>query len=206
MIVSVDFDNTVADYEAAFPAAAARLGLCATGFRGGRQALREHIRQSPPGEAGWMRLQGHVYGAGIGAARLSPGFVEFARRLARRGHTVAVVSHKTRRGHFDETGTDLHAAALGWMEAQGLFAAEGAGLARRDVYFETSLDDKLARIAALAPVAHVDDLIGVLTAAGFPAGVRRILWAGNGGSAAGDIVCCADWVRVEEIVAGVAVG
>ena len=78
MIISIDFDNTIAIYDDAFRNAAVAQGLVAADFAGGRQVLRDRIRDLSDGETAWMRLQGYIYGAGIGGAKVSAGFVAFA--------------------------------------------------------------------------------------------------------------------------------
>ena len=64
--IGIDFDNTIIAYDEVFCAAAKRRGLIAAEFIGGKQAVRDAIRLLPDGELAWQRLQGQVYGKGIG--------------------------------------------------------------------------------------------------------------------------------------------
>lgn len=204
--VGLDFDNTIADYDAAFAATAVEMGFLAPGAARDKRAVRAALRARPDGERDWMRVQGRVYGPGIGAARPYPGVLEALGAFARRGLDVCVVSHKTRTGHFDETGTDLRAAAIGWMAANGLFDAAHSPLARQNVHFAETRAAKIAAIAALSCDAFVDDLEEVLLDPAFPADVERILFAPDGAPApAAGVRVCADWDCVARAVDALAV-
>ena len=77
------------------------------------------------------------------------GVEAFLRRCRTEGCVVAVVSHKTEYGHFDPDRVNLRNAALDWMAAQGLLDGD-RGVARADVYFESTRAEKVKRIAALS--------------------------------------------------------
>ena len=71
--IGIDFDNTIITYDDVFRAAAEAGGLIAPGFSGNKQAVRDAIRLLPDGELAWQRLQGQVYGKGIGGAAMVAG-------------------------------------------------------------------------------------------------------------------------------------
>ena len=149
MRIGIDFDNTIIRYDDVFASAASARALLPADFRGGKQAVRDAIRLRPDGEQDWQRLQGHVYGTGIAAARPFPGVDDFLRRARANGVRVLIVSHKTEYGHFDPDRVNLRAAALQWLQAQGFFQPDGfAALDRRDVHFAATRAEKLARIGA----------------------------------------------------------
>jgi hypothetical protein len=200
MRIGVDFDNTLIDYDRVFLAAARERGLVAADFAGPKRAVRDAIRQLPDGEAAWQRLQGHVYGAGIGGATLFAGADAFLRRCARAGVALFIVSHKTRYGHHDPARVDLRAAARDWMAAQGFCAPDRAGIPPEHVFFEDDREHKLARIAALGCTHFIDDLEEVFADPCFPPGVCRILFAATG-AACCDAVC-ADWQQIAAAVFG----
>lgn len=180
--IGLDFDNTIAGYDALFCAVAAELGLVAPGFVGTKQDVREAVRGLDDGELRWQGLQGQVYGARMDGATLLDGVAAFCRRCRDRSDVeLFVISHKTQFGHFDEARVDLRAAARRWMEAKGFFEADGLGLASDHVYFESTREAKLARIARVACTHFIDDLEEVLDDPAFPPGVRRILFT-NGQS------------------------
>jgi hypothetical protein len=198
--IGIDFDNTIIAYDDVFRAAAAASGLIAPGFAGNKQAVRDAIRLLPDGELAWQRLQGQVYGKGIGGATVVAGVETFLRRCRAEGCAVAVVSHKTEYGHFDPERVNLRQAALDWMAGQGLLGGDH-GVARADVYFEGTRAEKLKRIAALSLTHFIDDLPEVLTDPDFPSGVARILFADDAPDAV-DYVRCPTWRDIERQVFG----
>jgi hypothetical protein len=199
MRIGLDFDNTIAGYDAVFPAAARAAGLVPEGFRGGKAEVRAHLRNLPEGETDWMRLQGRVYGALMGKAVMMPGLDSFLRRARAEDAALFVVSHKTVEGHFDPDRVDLREAARGWMETKGFFAADGYGMKRSDVYFEDDREAKIARIGALDLDVFIDDLEEVFREPDFPRSVRPILFT-NGRPGPVDLTCRADWDAIAATV------
>jgi hypothetical protein len=196
MRIGTDFDNTLIDYDRVFLESARERGLVPHNFAGSKRAVRDAIRLLPEGEPIWQRLQGYVYGAGIGRAMLFPGASDFLRRCAGEGIAIYIVSHKTRFGHFDPARVDLRAAARGWMLAQGIL-----GVVPEDhLYFEDDRERKIARIAALQCTHFIDDLEEVFADPAFPTGVRRILLA-EGGAGSCDALC-GNWREVTAAIFG----
>jgi len=199
--IGIDFDNTIITYDGVFRTAAQARGLIAPGFSGNKQAVRDAIRLSPDGEVAWQRLQGQVYGKGIGGAKVVAGVEMFLRRCRTEGCAVAIVSHKTEYGHFDPDRVNLRTAALDWMAAQGLLDGD-LGIVRADVYFESTRAEKLRRIAALSLTHFIDDLPEVLTDPDFPPNVERILFADNDQPASSSYSGCSTWRDIERQVFG----
>jgi len=138
MRIGIDFDNTLIGYDDVFLAAARARDLLSARFTGNKQAVRDAIRLLPDGELAWQRLQGYVYGKGIGGAVMFEGVDGFLRQCRAAGHGVFIVSHKTEHGHYDPSRVNLREAALGWMEAQGFFAPDIYAIQRENVFFESS--------------------------------------------------------------------
>jgi hypothetical protein len=203
MRIGIDFDNTVITYDDVFLAAAKERGLIDASFQGGKQAVRDAIRLLPDGELAWQRLQGHVYGQGIGKAAMFEGVHDFLRRCRREGQPIVIVSHKTEYGHHDPTRVNLRQAALGWMRENGVIGASEYAVPADSVFFESTRAEKLARIAALGCTHFIDDLEEVLTDPDFPPGVTRILFS-EGAPAAPDTpyVVCPTWRHIEKQVFG----
>lgn len=196
--IGIDFDNTIITYDDVFCAAAKTKGLIGADFAGSKQAVRDAIRLLPDGELAWQRLQGQVYGKGIGGAKMIAGVAAFLRRAGAEDCAIVVVSHKTEYGHFDPDRVNLRTAALDWMAGQGLF---DGGLALANVYFESTRAEKLKRIAALSLSHFIDDLEEVLTDADFPPGVERILFAEET-PPAGPYTWCRTWHDIERQIFG----
>ncbi|MCR9219906.1 MAG: HAD family hydrolase [Alphaproteobacteria bacterium] len=181
MRIGVDFDNTIANYDGVFHAAALDLGLISAEIETTKNAVRDHLNGSGRKDA-FTELQGYIYGARMDLVSPYPGVVEFFADACARGHSVFVVSHKTRTPLMGPA-YDMHEAARGFLEAHGFFAA---GSLRRDqTFFEITKEEKVARAAALEVDVFIDDLPEILAMEGFPPSCRRILFDPTGYSGAG---------------------
>jgi hypothetical protein len=205
MRIGIDFDNTLIDYDGVFVAAARQRGLIGPKGPRSKRAVRDAIRRLPEGELTWQRLQGFVYGAGIRDAVPFTGAADFLARCAAAGVGVFIVSHKTRYGHHDPARIDLREAARQWMGtrgmlARGIRAGEGGAIPADHVFFEDDRQRKLARIGALGCTHFIDDLEEVFADPGFPAGVRRILFAASGATCCD--AHCKDWLQVSAAIFG----
>lgn len=205
-IIGIDFDNTIARYDHIFAPAAREMGLVPVDFAGSKAATRAAIRASGAGEAGWMRLQGQVYGRLMPQARLFDGVLAFLHGCRARGLPVLIVSHKTEHGHFDEHRVNLRTAALAWMEAVRLFDWAATGLSADRVFFEGTRADKLARIADCGCTDFIDDLEEVLTDPAFPPTVASYLlrpdpaMGKNSTHADAPYRCCGSWSEIGDAV------
>lgn len=200
--IGIDFDNTIACYDHVFAPAAVEMGLLPAGFVGAKQAVRDTIRVSSVGDAGWMALQGQVYGRLMGRACLFDGVLDFLRRCRRHAVPVAVISHKTEHGHFDPYRTNLREAALGWMDSVGLFDTPDTALSPDRVLFEATRSGKIARIAASGCHRFIDDLPEVFTDPEFPPEVERYLLAPGKPPAAGQFQQHASWDAIARAIFG----
>jgi hypothetical protein len=198
MRIGIDFDNTLVDYDHVFRDAAKRQGLVDEAFEGSKRELRDNIRLLPDGELAWQRLQGYVYGAGIGHARMFDGADAFLRRCRTQGLEVFVISHKTQYGHHDPMRVDLRCAALDWMAARGFFCSNGYGISTESIFFENSRPAKLARIGAVGCTHFIDDLEEVFRDPDFPARVSPILFAASGALPTG--VLCSSWRQIAAVL------
>ncbi len=109
-----------------------------------------------------------------------------------------IVSHKTRYGNYDPDRVDLRQAALGWLRGQGFFEPGGCLVPVQNIFFADDRAAKLAQIAALGCTHYIDDLEEVFADPGFPADVKRILFAASD-SPHVDVVCA----RWDEIAAAI---
>ena len=201
--VGLDFDNTIICYDQVFLVAARAGRLVPAGFTGGKQAIRETVRQRPGGEISWQRLQGYVYAQGIKRAVLHDGVDRFLRRCRLEGVPVSIVSHKTEHNEFDSGRVNLRDAAMSWMQTAGFFDEDGHGLRQEDVFMESTRAAKLERITSLHCTHFVDDLVEVLTDPAFPTGVRRLLFARGDTAATSRLyTACRSWSEIESAVFG----
>ncbi|HYD70487.1 hypothetical protein [Azospirillum sp.] len=202
MRIGIDFDNTIAGYDAVFALAAREAGLAPAEGTTTKRQVRDAARRRPDGERVWMGLQGQVYGRLMPHAALIDGVAMFLRRARAAGATVFVVSHKTEHGHFDPARVNLREAARAWMEARGFFRADGFALPRDAVFFEATRADKIARIAALACDHFIDDLEEVLGDPAFPAATRRHLFAPDADPPPGPFTVHRHWSAIAHAILG----
>lgn len=174
MIVGLDFDNTIVDYNGLFYTAARDAGLLPHLVEPTKTAVRDCLRSLDGGEIVWQKLQAEVYGPRINEAVLFSGVPDFLYACKASKISVCVVSHKTR---FARRGNmDLREAAIGFMEDKGLFDMGPYGLSRDRVYFADTRREKVNIISSLGCNVFIDDLVEVLEEPSFPSGVSRYLF------------------------------
>jgi hypothetical protein len=200
--IGLDLDNTIISYDEAFAAVGREIGLLPVDMQlYTKDEVKSFLITPERGEQDWMRLQGQVYGRHIGRARLYEGVAEFIRSMRARGARISIVSHKTKRAHFD-TDANLWDAARDWLESQGFFSAAGFGLDPANVHFRETRDEKIATIAAIDCQAFVDDLPEVLLDPKFPAQTERFWLAGTKDANEGDgLHPYRDWTGIREAMA-----
>lgn len=171
--IGIDFDNTIACYDRLFAGLAAEMGVAATA----KQAVRDAVRRLPDGELRWREMQAQAYGPRMGEAVLFTGFTDFVRAARGKGAKLYIVSHKTERSNLTDAGPSFRAAARDWMTGLGFFSV--LGFARDAVFFESTREEKVARIASLNLSHFIDDLPEVFAEPGFPAMTVPLLFGGE---------------------------
>jgi hypothetical protein len=173
-ILGLDFDNTIVTYDGVFHRVAREKGLIPANIGRSKDEVRDYLR-SVGREDDWTSLQGEIYGARMELAAIYEGGTETIRGLSASGMKLRIISHKTK---FPFLGPryDLHEAARGFLVQQGMIGARPAILQPSDVFFELTIEDKLARIEAEKCAIFLDDLPEILNHPKFPKNVRRLLF------------------------------
>lgn len=205
MRIGIDFDNTIACYEGVFHAAALERNLIPADLPSTKNAVRDHLNGSGRKDE-FTELQGYVYGARMDLVAPYDGFAAFIERALGESHDLFIVSHKTRHPILGPKH-DMHAAARGFLAANGF---SGAGAGRIDdgrIFFELTKEEKIARAVALQVGVFIDDLPEILTMPGFPEGAKPILFDPHGSYPDGvegrpDIAVTRYWNEVGELVLG----
>ena len=177
IIIGLDFDNTIACYDAVFYRAAREQNLIPENVAETKSGVRDYLR-SIGREDDWTKLQGYIYGARMDLASVYPGALEFIAWCVSEGIAVRIISHKTREPYMGPA-YDLHAAAAQFLEDNGLFDRDRVGLPRENVFFEVTLQEKLARIAAENCSHFLDDLPELFSEDAFPGDTSQILFDPN---------------------------
>lgn len=177
IVLGIDFDNTIVTYDGVFHRVASDLGLIPAHTGSSKDEVRDHLR-SIGREDNWTALQGEVYGARLELAALYDGSIAAIRELKARGAGLRIISHKTR---FPFLGPryDLHEAARRFLVQQGLTGVADSLLQPSEIFFEPTIESKLARIAAEGCTAFLDDLPELLNHPKFPKSVRPLLFDPN---------------------------
>ncbi len=193
MKIGLDFDNTIVGYDSLFARVAIEGGLVPPQTPPSKLAVRDHLRQTGR-EPVWTELQGVVYGARMMEAEAFPGVLDFMAWARGHGIALSIVSHRTRQP-FLGPPFDLHQAARDWT-ARFL---TNAVIPDERIFFETTKDAKLARIAEGGFDYFLDDLPEILTAPGFPAATTPLLF--GAAQAPAGMIRLADWDEVRAFVA-----
>ena len=172
MRIGVDLDNTIVCYDGLFHRVALRLGWLTDDCATDKQAVRDHLRAAGRPDD-WTRLQGVVYGNAMTEALPFTGVMKFFATALQCDQSVYIVSHRTRHPYLGPE-TDLHQAALDWLQTAGVTDESRLGLPCSHVFLEESLADKLQRIRELRCDVFIDDLPELLLHEDFPAEVRRV--------------------------------
>lgn len=175
--IGIDFDNTIVSYDDIFYKIALQRELIERNCPRNKREIRDRIRFLPNGEEKWQKVQAVVYGPAMGEARLIDGVKEFFTLCMDHNVSTYIVSHKTEYANYDETATNLRSAAMTWMGEAGFFSAEGLGLKREDIFFESTRLEKVWRISKLNCSHFIDDLVEVFQEDAFPQYVEQILYA-----------------------------
>ncbi len=201
MRIGIDFDNTLAQYDHLFVRLAIEWGVHGAAGSKSKQDVRQLVREKD--ELLWQRLQGQIYGRLMQEAIQFPGVHQFLRRCASSASTeVFIVSHKTQFGHFDQTRVDLRESARLWMRNNGFFYPGIYAIPEQNLFFESTREEKIMRIANLECDIFIDDLPEIFEHSDFPVNTRKILFAHDFHKRSDDMFVCANWAEIEASVFG----
>ncbi|WP_246737460.1 hypothetical protein [Nordella sp. HKS 07] len=177
IVLGIDFDNTIVSYDGVFHRAASDLKLIPSQIGRSKDDVRDHLR-SIGREDDWTALQGEVYGARMDLAALYDGSIEAVRELKAKGVALRIISHKTR---FPFLGPryDLHYAARRFLVEREITGTPQSLLQAAEIFFEPTIEAKLARIETEGCTVFLDDLPELLNHPKFPKAVRPLLFDPN---------------------------
>ena len=175
MLIGLDFDNTIANYDSVFREICFQYDLLEDGWQGTKKELKQVILSLPKGEETWMRIQGKVYGEFMHKAELMPGIANFLHHCKIKEIPICVISHKTEYGHFDDKKISLRNEAMKWMGEKNLFNKSYFSLTKDKVFFSSTRKEKVKKISTIGCSHFIDDLVEVFEEPHFPQDTKRIL-------------------------------
>lgn len=178
--IGIDFDNTIVSYDSLFHCLALEQSLIPADLQVSKTVVRDHLRASGR-EDQWTALQGIAYGERMGGAAPFPGVFDFMRAVLRDGAKLSIISHRTKHPIVGDP-VDLHLAARRWLEQHGVLDLISA----RDIHFELTRSEKVARVRTGGCNYFIDDLPEFLLDRDFPAHVERVLFDPAGAHAPDD--------------------
>jgi len=173
--IGIDFDNTLIDYSNVIHYYAVELGFVDPGTTKDKNEIRNKVRLLDDGENKWQKLQALIYGIKISKAQIFKDVINFFQHCLMKNITIHIVSHKTIFASKDETRTNLREAALNWMYNNSFFKY----VSKENVFFESTREKKIARIAQLGCQVFIDDLEEIFLEKRFPNNIRKILFNPN---------------------------
>lgn len=177
LTIGVDFDNTIIGYDQIMHVVAIEMGLIDSRTLPQKRIIRAAAWELPQGDIYWQRLQAEVYGPRIDGAILFDGVQNFFLECTKNNISIFIISHKTKYAGMDSNQVhNLRIAALDWMTKNGFFDPTGLGLTREQVFFESTRQNKIARIKKLKCTHFIDDLEEVFRDTSFPGDTQRILF------------------------------
>lgn len=197
MIIGIDLDNTIIQYDTLIYHLAREKDLIPEGFKKNKKEIRDYIRRTlPEGEIEWQIIQGAIYGGLIHRAEPFDGVRDFLKGCLRERCKVFIISHKTRYANYDKTQTDLREAALNWIGEKLDFSKSGGLIAMNAVRFGSTRQEKVNEIIHLKCDWFIDDLLETFLEPGFPLETRKILFGSDLETPPGDIKVCATWDEI----------
>ena len=205
MKIGIDLDNTIISYDIAFQVAAFDRGLIREDCEHTKQEISREIKSRENGEIEWQRLQGYVYGKGIGAAHIFPGVYRFLWRCYSRGIDVEIVSHKTEYGHFDPERYSLRKSAICFLQEQKILHKDNKVDNKQlisNITFTSTQEEKTSYIAGGNFDYFIDDLEEIVESKNLTY-INTILFNGSDGYSWDEInsTILGDWTEKESHLA-----
>ncbi|OUR60357.1 hypothetical protein A9Q74_14180 [Colwellia sp. 39_35_sub15_T18] len=176
MRIGIDFDNTMVDYTGVFYQVALELGWIPKETLPTKFAVKQSFLDAN-NERKWTELQGIVYGREIHQAIPFAGIHQTITTWLNKGHELFIISHKTKYPIIGDK-VNFHIAAMTWLEQYQLVSSLGSlsTIAKENVFFNETKEEKIAKIAALSCDIFIDDLPSILMHKSFPKQSKKVLF------------------------------
>jgi hypothetical protein len=198
MIVGLDFDNTIINYEKLFKKIAYKKNLVPKNIKSNKNSIKEYLI-SKNKEKEWTILQGEVYGYYIMEAKIYPGVKKAMQLMSKKNIKFFIISHKTK---FPIMGKkiNLHLAALKWIEKNIFKYDESIKLSTKEIFFEKTIKKKIFRINNLKCDIYIDDLKMILDLLPKNFFLKILFSSNNNNFPKKDFICMNNWNKFEKII------
>lgn len=163
MLVGLDLDNTIVNYESAISRLADLYLDLPIELPKTKPAIRHYLR-TVDREKEWTAFQGELYGPGMAYAEPFFGCVEALMELRTSGFGLCIVSHRTREPYVGPA-YDLHQYATKWLE--GHFVRRGI-IKTEEILLKETRGEKVRTIKSLGCSFFLDDLPEIFDHREFP--------------------------------------
>lgn len=157
MRVGFDFDNTLINYYGVFFDVASVKGLVPSNLKKDKNSVKEFLNNNGKEEL-FTEIQGLVYGKEIFRSKPSKNILIGLNDLIKKEkkENLFIVSHKTQYPFIGEK-IDLRKAASRWIEKY-LKINETIIFSKKNIFYESTIEEKIERIKDLRCDYYFDDL------------------------------------------------
>ena len=176
--LGIDLDNTIIDYSNSLNNLARfEYGISLERSSNLKKQLKD-LLISGYNENEWTRAQGLLYSSYTNSATPYDGFLTSIKELKSTFDNIYIVSHKTR---FPYTGrkVDIRDIALNWIMKELVSHTGKPIFKENEIFFESTIDEKIHRINKLECEVFIDDLPEVLFR--LPSSLEKILFGAKFG-------------------------
>lgn len=170
MIIGIDLDNTIINYDNAFYVVAKKNKFIKKILK---KRNKENLKKiiSLKSKNQWTKLQGLVYGKYIRYAKLNKFFISFLNFCKKNNFKVIIISQKTQYPIIGKE-INLHNAAKKFLKKNLKLKFKF----EKDIFFEKTTEDKIKRIKNCNCDYFIDDLTKILNNKKFPITTNKILF------------------------------
>ncbi len=175
MIYGFDFDNTIIDYQDIFFKVALHEKLVPKSLNKDKNSVKSFLNAKGLANE-FTRIQGLVYGEKIQLANPTSGIVEFLLNLKKQSsNKLIIISHKTQYPYIGKK-VNLRDSARKWIKNK-LKSNNEDLFDQENIYFESSIEEKINRIKKLNCQYFFDDLPTIINK--LPLGIKSVLYDPN---------------------------
>ena len=181
LIIGIDLDNTIINYEKSFIIIAKKLKLIDDIFinkkiknmNDSKSIIKNYLIKKNK-QRDWEFLQGQVYGKYINLASINENFYKFLILCNINNYKVYIISHKSTYGHFDHNKINLKKKSINFLKSKKIIH-NAYGIHEKSIYFCQNQELKIKNIYNLKCNYFIDDLEEIFTNKSFPKTTNKIL-------------------------------